>query len=190
VRSAKVVKTEVRESELAGVSDEHRRYRIRARKLRQGSRRREGPCPSGNRTTDRSTSTLSVIPATIRSAFSHSRRSNATRPPPYRLHSPRHKRGSPFSSLLGKICSSAKQFATYKARGRRRGGRYTKANVRLILVDPKRWSGKSMNGASGNRGRGPKAGQSGPMLCAGRRGCGCQVRPQAQAVGLPALGGH
>jgi hypothetical protein len=30
--------------------------------------------------------------------------------------SPRHKRGSPFSSLLGKICSSAKQFATYKAR--------------------------------------------------------------------------
>jgi hypothetical protein len=40
-----------------------------------------------------------------------------TLPPTAQAHSPRDDRGSPFSSLLGKICSSAKQFATYKGRG-------------------------------------------------------------------------
>jgi hypothetical protein len=136
VRGAKVVKTECSRIRaracLMNIADTESGLGSFVRVPGAGKAR----VPSGNRTRDRSTSTLSVIPATIRSAFSHSRCSNATRPPPYRLHSPRHKRGSPFSSLLGKICSSAKQFATYKARGRRRGGRYTKANVRIDFSWP------------------------------------------------------
>jgi hypothetical protein len=141
VRGAKVVKTECSRIRaracLMNIADTESGLGSFVRVPGAGKAR----APSGNRTRDRSTSTLSVIntisyPGNYPQCLLHSRCSNATRPPPYRLHSPRHKRGSPFSSLLGKICSSAKQFATYKARGRRRGGRYTKANVRIDFSWP------------------------------------------------------